>query len=112
MFLKKSLIFSSRHSIVLAHPGCSLINGADEFLKNNVADAYSDPYTKAFFPTCESLAREAEAAIASSDLSRASSLYLRIAALYRISRFPIVNPDVKWKAWEAQKDAYVKAVKG
>ena len=44
------------------------------------------------------------------DLAGASNLYLRIAALYRISRFPIMNSDVKWRAFELQKQAYANAV--
>lgn len=81
-------------------------------IKNNISDAYGDDYTEAFFPKCESLTREAEAATVSVDVAKASNLYFRIAALYRISRFPIMNSAVKWKAWEAQKDAYAKAVQG
>lgn len=45
----------------------------------------------------------------------ASELYLRAACVYRISRFPYITsfPEVssvsKWKAWEAQKNVYMKA---
>ena len=79
-------------------------------IKNKISDGYSDAYTKAFFPKCEALTQEAEAAKVSGDLAKASDLYLRIAALYRISRFPYMNTAAKWKAWELQKDAYAKGV--
>lgn len=42
-------------------------------------------------------------------------MYLRIAALYRISRFPYISShttsstDPKWIAWAAQKEVYMKA---
>lgn len=79
-------------------------------IKNNVSDAYTDAYTQAFLPQCDALNQASEAATASGDLARASSLYLRTAALYRISRFPIMNSPVKYKAWESQKAVYMKAV--
>ncbi|KAI9814565.1 MAG: hypothetical protein M1827_003120 [Pycnora praestabilis] len=81
----------------------------DYLIKNSINDAYSDTYTEAFFPTCESLLEKADSISASGNHNEASALYLRVACLYRISRFPIMNSPVKWKAWEAQKAAYMKA---
>ncbi|KAI9870508.1 MAG: hypothetical protein M1830_004143, partial [Pleopsidium flavum] len=57
----------------------------------NINDAYSDAYSEAFFPTCTSLLDQADSATAENNPALASSLYLRIACLYRISRFPIMN---------------------
>jgi acetyl esterase/lipase len=83
--------------------------------KNNINDGYGDAYTEAFFPMAESLTRQGDEAASANDLTRASELYLRAACLYRISRFPYITsfPEVssatKWKAWQAQKDVYMKA---
>lgn len=78
-------------------------------MKNNISDAYGDAYTEAFFPTCANLLGQAAS---STDPEKTSALYLRVACLYRISRFPIMNSPVKQKAWEAQKNAYMKAASG
>jgi hypothetical protein len=51
----------------------------------------------------------------SENLVLASELYLRAAFLYHISRFPYISSfptissQVKWEAWEAQKEVYMKA---
>ena len=79
--------------------------------KNNINDAYSDEYTSAFFPTCDALKSLAAAATASADHATASSLYFRIAALYRISRFPILNSPLKREAFALQKEAYMAATR-
>lgn len=52
---------------------------------------------------------QAESHTALSEHHLASSLYLRIACLYRISRFPYINGPLKRKAWELQKEVYMKA---
>lgn len=44
----------------------------------------------------------------SSDPSKASELYKRATVVYRISRFPIINTDLKRQAYERQKEAYLK----
>lgn len=80
-------------------------------IQNDINDAYSDAYTEAFFPKCTALLDQA-ASCEAENPALASSLYLRVACLYRISRFPIMNSAVKWKAFEAQKSAYLKAVRG
>ena len=88
----------------------SLVETIDQyFIQNNINDGYSDAYTEAFFPTCDTLLEQADAIAASDSPGSAAGIYLRIACLYRISRFPIMNSPVKWKAWEAQKAAYMKA---
>ncbi|SLM39687.1 Alpha/beta hydrolase fold-5 [Lasallia pustulata] len=78
-------------------------------IENDINDGYGDAYTKAFFPVCDDLLKEAESCAASGKSDQASDIYLRVACLYRISRFPIMNSPVKWKAWEAQKETYMKA---
>jgi acetyl esterase/lipase len=56
-----------------------------------------------------------DALMASGEKKAASELYLRACTVYRIARFPYitafpsVNCPVKWKAWEAQKETYMKA---
>lgn len=72
-------------------------------------------YTESFFSAAEQLVAKAYAAIESGNDAVASDLYLRAACLYRIARFPYitsspqVNCPVKWRAWTAQKEAYMKA---
>ena len=58
---------------------------------------------------CTTLLKEATAATVAGHHAAASALYLRIACLYRISRYPCMNSDVKWRAFEAQKAAYMMA---
>ncbi|RFU27821.1 hypothetical protein B7463_g8519, partial [Scytalidium lignicola] len=81
-----------------------------QLIESNINDAYSDAYTEAFFPTCRNLSNEVDIAIVTKDFATASNLYFRIAALYRISRFPIINSETKRIAFEYQKIAYMKAV--
>jgi predicted dienelactone hydrolase len=63
----------------------------------------------------EELTKKGDAVKSSNDLIQASELYLRAACIYRISRFPYITsfPEInsvsKWKAWEAQKEVYMKA---
>ncbi len=55
--------------------------------------------------------------MAAGDKKAASEHYLRACAVYRIARFPYItgypeiNCPVKWKAWEAQKDVYMRAAR-
>ncbi|CAG8975523.1 hypothetical protein HYALB_00012238 [Hymenoscyphus albidus] len=84
-------------------------------IENNINDGYGDAYTEAFFPMAEKLTQQGDELAAYKNLEAASALYLRAACLYRISRFPYitsfpkVNSEVKWKAWTAQKEVYMKA---
>ncbi|GAB1312369.1 Pigment biosynthesis protein Ayg1 [Madurella fahalii] len=90
----------------------------EHLIKNNINDGTSAEYTTAFLPTAERLATDADALLAAGDAARASALYLRACAVYRIARFPYitaypaVNDAVKWRAWEAQKETYLKAARG
>ncbi|KAK4143537.1 esterase FrsA [Dichotomopilus funicola] len=86
-----------------------------ELIEKHSNDATSPAYTEAFFPVAEGLVSSGDAAVAAGKKHAASILYLRACAVYRIARFPyitgypIVNDLAKWKAWEAQKAAYLKA---
>ncbi|KAH6670422.1 Alpha/Beta hydrolase protein [Halenospora varia] len=87
----------------------------EHLIKNDINDGYGDAYTEAFFPIAEKLTRQADDLAAYKNFKDASTLYLRAACLYRISRFPYISafPEIssqsKWKAWEAQKEVYMKA---
>jgi len=89
----------------------------EELINKNINDACSPAYTEAFLPTAERLVSLADKKAKEDPNSgkEASALYLRACAVYRIARFPYitgfpaVNDDIKWKAWEAQKAAYLEA---
>ncbi|CAK7273173.1 hypothetical protein SEPCBS119000_005514 [Sporothrix epigloea] len=97
----------------------------NHLIANNTNDGLSAAYTEAFFPIAEALTAEADAILnkidekvdKSAEKKTASDLYLRACALYRIARFPYitasprVNDETKWRAWQAQKTAYIKATK-
>ena len=65
-------------------------------------------YASAFFPVAENLVQEAQAAEAASDKTKASALYLRASALYRIARFPIIRTPKQWEAWARNQDIFFK----
>ncbi|KAJ9132374.1 Esterase FrsA [Pleurostoma richardsiae] len=87
----------------------------DWLIENNVNDGTSIEYTNAFLHPAEALTTRADAAAAAGDKALASALYLRACAVYRIARFPYISgfPTIsclaKWRAWKAQKAAYLKA---
>ena len=70
-----------------------------------------DAYASAFFPTAESLTNQAESAEKAGDVETARSLYLRAAAVYRISRFPVPRSPKQKKAWELNKEIYLRGAK-
>jgi len=86
--------------------------------QNNINDGYGDAYTEAFFSRAESLTEQVILASGYGDHLKVSSLYLRAACLYRIARFtyvtsfPIINSEIEWSAWEAQKAVYMRAATG
>ncbi|KAA8574669.1 hypothetical protein EYC84_003919 [Monilinia fructicola] len=98
------------HDVCLICPA-SAINDR----QNNINDGYGDAYTEAFFPIAEKLTRQGDEAASLSNQTVASEFYLRAACVYRIARFPYIgkfpkiSSSVKWKAWEAQKQVYMKA---
>ena len=84
-------------------------------IQNNINDGTSPAYTEAFIRGAESLVREADALSTLGNTRAASDHYLRACTVYRIARFPYVtslptiNDETKWRAWTAQKEAYMKA---
>jgi len=70
-----------------------------------------DAYASHFSPAAEALVAKAHTAEESSDLSQASALYLRAAALYRIARFPIPRSPKQKEAWKLNKETYVSGAK-
>ena len=82
-----------------------LSNGTTDILY--VPDEYAAP----FLPVGESLIKQAEEAESSGDFTKAKELYLRAAAVYRISRWPIIRTELNQQAWQGQKDVFVRAAK-
>ena len=70
-----------------------------------------DAYASAFFPTAETLTKEAESAERAGDVETARGLYLRAAAVYRISRFPVPRSPKQKQAWELNKEVYLKGAR-
>lgn len=100
----------------------------EHLIRDNIQDVHSAAYTEAFFPAAEALTNEASmlrgeaAANSGTSAARAaragaSALLLRACCLYRIARFPYIaaahkdEDPAKWRAWEAQKAAYLMATK-
>ncbi|KAK3396173.1 Alpha/Beta hydrolase protein [Sordaria brevicollis] len=107
----------------------------DALIAANLNDMTSPEWTRTFLSTgiAEKLISQADALVAKHDQlaaahggqrtstgsklrEQASSLYLRACCIYRIARFPYItshggkiNDEEKWKAWEKQKEAYLKA---
>ncbi|KAH8907557.1 alpha/beta-hydrolase [Coniochaeta sp. PMI_546] len=84
-------------------------------IENNINDGTSPAYTEAFIRAANSLVAKADTQLSSGNPNAASDLYLRACTVYRIARFPYitsrpgVNDETKWRAWTAQKQAYLKA---
>ncbi|CAM1503338.1 Fc.00g081140.m01.CDS01 [Cosmosporella sp. VM-42] len=78
---------------------------------HNITTGYDPNYTLAFFSTAEGLVAKAEEAKHKRNEQLASELYLRAAAVLRISRFPILMSEVEKEAWELQKDAFFKGAR-
>lgn len=70
-----------------------------------------DAYASAFFPTAEALTKEAGTAEESGNRDKARELYLRAAAVYRISRFPVPRSPKQKQAWELNKEVYLKGAR-
>ena len=80
----------------------------ETLIKKGIHDGYSVEYTKEFLPTCEDLVTQADRLKDEGKKQEAIDMYLRACAVYRIARFPYINSDEKKKAYQAQKDAYLK----
>lgn len=78
--------------------------------QNDVNDAYTDAYTEAFIPVAETLVANA-GRVESSDPKQAIDLYKRASVVYRVSRFPFQSTPYKKKAYQAQKDAYMRGAR-
>ncbi|KAI1295171.1 Alpha/Beta hydrolase protein [Xylaria venustula] len=88
-----------------------------DLIECNVNDATSSDYTEAFEGVADELEREGDRVHLSGAFEEASKLFLRAACVLRISRFPYytaypvpTNP-AKCRAWEHQKQVYMKAAK-
>ncbi|KAH7358647.1 Alpha/Beta hydrolase protein [Plectosphaerella cucumerina] len=89
----------------------------EHLTRYNIQDDHgtAPAYTEAFLPIGASLTRQGDRALAAGNKDAASELYLRACTVYRIARFPYitsfpeVNCPIKWRAWEAQKETYMKA---
>ncbi|KAF7716417.1 Heptaketide hydrolyase [Penicillium ucsense] len=87
----------------------------EKLIKENINDASSEAYTKAFLPIAENLEKQADALHQDGKRDAASDLYRRAAVVLRISRFPYVSPasrpetSLKRVAFERQKKVYLKA---
>ncbi|KJX98603.1 pigment biosynthesis protein yellowish-green 1 [Zymoseptoria brevis] len=64
-----------------------------------------DKYADAFFPKAEELVAIAEQAEKDGDQEKASELFLRASAVYRIARFPAPRSDSQRLAWQEGKKA-------
>ncbi|KAK3115184.1 hypothetical protein LTR53_005733 [Teratosphaeriaceae sp. CCFEE 6253] len=78
----------------------------ESLIEKGIHDGYCEEYSKEFLSTAEGLVKKADEA---QDNKTKIELYLRACAVYRIARFPYINSDVKRNAYQAQKDAYIKA---
>jgi hypothetical protein len=67
-----------------------------------------DDYARLFLAVAESLVAQAGEADTSGQPEKARELYLRAAAVYRISRFPVNRTPVSESSWHSGKAAYIK----
>jgi hypothetical protein len=80
-------------------------NGSTDVLYD--PDAYASP----FQPVGDRLVVSADDAARKGDKQTARELYLRAAAVYRISRFPIMRSPMLREVWEKQKKCYAAGAK-
>ncbi|QKX55447.1 uncharacterized protein TRUGW13939_02540 [Talaromyces rugulosus] len=82
----------------------------EDFDRRRLTEPYDpDTFAAAFFPIAKELEEKAAQAETTGDVKIASQLYLRVAALYRIARFPIARSSKTSEAWTLGKAAYMKA---
>ena len=67
-----------------------------------------EDYAKPFVSVAEELVSKAEDALSRNNKDDAKELFLRAAAVYRISRFPINRSPLTEEAWQKGKAAYEK----
>ncbi|KAI2616548.1 yellowish-green 1-like protein [Hypoxylon sp. NC1633] len=69
-----------------------------------------DEYAQCFFPKAEELVARAKTAEDEGHREKASELYLRASALYRIARFPAPRSEKQRYAWQKGKEAAIKGL--
>ncbi|GAB7360783.1 hypothetical protein MBLNU230_g0770t1 [Neophaeotheca triangularis] len=69
-----------------------------------------DAYAQVFFPKAEELVQRAQEAEKEGNREKASELYMRGSAVYRISRFPAPRSEKQRHAWEEGKKAAAKGL--
>ncbi|KAK7975815.1 hypothetical protein PG989_014278 [Apiospora arundinis] len=78
----------------------------DEIIQKDLKEPYDwDEYAQCFFPKAEELVSAAITAEKEGNKPKASELYLRASALYRIARFPAPRSERQRYAWEMGKEA-------
>ncbi|CAJ2513474.1 Uu.00g015930.m01.CDS01 [Anthostomella pinea] len=83
----------------------------DSIVAKGLKEPYDwDEYAQCFFPKAEELVSSAEAAENEGDKEKASELYLRGSALYRIARFPAPRSEKQRYAWAKGKEAATKGL--
>ncbi|KAI0018423.1 alpha/beta-hydrolase [Xylariomycetidae sp. FL0641] len=69
-----------------------------------------DEYAACFFPKASELVARAEQAEEAGEREKASELYLRASAVYRIARFPAPRSAKQREAWELGKAAAIRGL--
>ncbi|KAK4498446.1 hypothetical protein PRZ48_011104 [Zasmidium cellare] len=83
----------------------------ERLIKEGQKEPYDwDKYAEAFFPKAEELVAEADKADQEGSREKASELYLRASAVYRISRFPAPRSEKQRYAWTEGKKAAKKGL--
>ncbi|TKA52113.1 hypothetical protein B0A49_11935, partial [Cryomyces minteri] len=83
----------------------------DELVKRDFKEPYNwDEYAPVYFPKAEELVGEAEKAEKEGHKEKASELYLRASAVYRIARFPAPRSEKQRHAWTEGKKACLKGL--
>ncbi|KAK0352512.1 hypothetical protein LTR59_008723 [Friedmanniomyces endolithicus] len=98
---------------VLSRTQCEGIRAAqvDFRLQQGQKEPYDwDAYAQVFFPKAEELLGQAEKADREDNKEKASELYLRASAVYRISRFPAPRSEKQRYAWKEGKKAAIKGL--
>lgn len=83
----------------------------DQLVAKDMKEPYDwDAYAEAFLPKAEELVARATIAEAEGDQAKASELYLRASAVYRISRFPTPRSNTQRLAWTQGKKVCLKGL--
>ncbi|KAL9622504.1 MAG: hypothetical protein Q9160_003180 [Pyrenula sp. 1 TL-2023] len=90
---------------------CLIIALTSTFYQQRLGEPYDwDTYASTFFPQAQSLVSQAEQAEKSGETEKASELYCRGSALYRIARFPTPRSEKQFEAWTLGKAAALKGM--